>query len=399
MLTMADTDLNLFLPTFSELGIDVTFLVPTPNGYKKSIMDATVPVRNFLYSNNIHNYNTQIQGQDYKTIIPTFFVCSDCTINSSASLYRPITKNGDPRIWFYKLKQYCNPCNLLAITTNNNALYVVNLSDPNISNSLLSRGYVYRLLLNISNAQQKIANELLYKIQQIHNMGFIKTIRNGDSGVGATLEYYLGIKPNCSKEPDYKGIELKASRTNNFKQKNRVNLFTQVPDWANSNGMNALKLLNEYGYWSIDKSGQQRFNLYCTVEANNPNPQGLYFDVDYERDLLINRSLVNGQDNYVVQWNLDTLRSRLLSKHKETFWVKATSKFENNIEYFRYDLVIHTKNPNVSLFGPLIGSRVITMDYTMHLKPNGMVRDHGYIFKIRPQNVNLLFPAPITYQL
>ena len=187
MLKIADTNLTLFLPIFSELGLDVTFIVPTPNGYNKSTMDATIPVRNFLYENNIHNYATQIQGQDHKAIIPTFFVCSDNTINSSASLYRPITKNGDPRIWFSNLKKYCNPYNLLAIVTNNNALYVINLSNPNILNSLLIEGYVYQLLHNISNSQQQIANELLYKIQQIHNMGFIKTVRNCDSGVGATL--------------------------------------------------------------------------------------------------------------------------------------------------------------------------------------------------------------------
>ena len=184
---MSDTNLALYLPIFSKLGLDVTFLVPTPTGYSKSIMDATIPVRNFLRKNNIHNYTRQIQGQDHKVIIPTFFVCSDYKINSSASQYRPLTKNGDPRIWFANLKKYCNPCNLLAIVANNNTLYVINLSNSNISNSLLNGGYVYEVLCDISNTQQQVANELFHKIQQIHNMGFIKTVCNGDTGVGATL--------------------------------------------------------------------------------------------------------------------------------------------------------------------------------------------------------------------
>jgi hypothetical protein len=30
----------------------------------------------------------------------------------------------------------------------------------------------------------------------------------------------------------------------------------------------------------------------------------------------------------------------------------------------------------------------------MHLKPNGVARDHGYLFKILPENLESLFPQP-----
>lgn len=398
MLKMADTDINKFLPLFSQLNLDVSFLVPTATGYKKAIMDATLPLRDFLKSNNIHDYSEQYKGQANKVTFPTFFINSKSLIETTTSLYRPETKNGDPRIWIAKLTKYCNPYNLLAIVTNKNILYVINLSDTASANSLLNNGYLKNILDKFSKDQNAISNELLGKIQSIHNCGFIKTVTSGDTGVGMTLEHLLGLQPNTSKLPDYKGIELKASRKKKTNI-NRVNLFTQVPDWANSKGMTALKLLDEYGYWVIDSSRNSRFNLYCTVGANVPNPQGLFFDVDIDHDLLINRSRINNVEKYVLQWSLATLRNRLSEKHTETFWVKATSIRVNDIEYFCYDSVIHTKKPNITLIGLLLESQVITMDYTMHKKPSGLVRDHGYIFKIKPSNVELLFPKPLEYVL
>lgn len=43
MLKMSDTPIRGFLPFFANVGLQVAFLVPTPTGYQKSIMDATLP--------------------------------------------------------------------------------------------------------------------------------------------------------------------------------------------------------------------------------------------------------------------------------------------------------------------------------------------------------------------
>ena len=80
-------------------------------------------------------------------------------------------------------------------------------------------------------------------------------------------------------------------------------------------------------------------------------------------------------------------------------WVKAMSKIENGQEYFRYDTIVHTKNPNASLFPQLMEEGIITVDYIMHRKENGMVRDHGFPFKIFPKDLGLLFPKPKIYEL
>lgn len=391
-------DLKPFLPVFSKLGLDVEFLTPTETACNKSIMDAIAPVRDFLKRNNLHDYENQMQGTDHKIFIPAFFVTENRLIKQKASLYRPITKKGDPRIWFYGLNRYCNPGDLLGLVTDKKSIYVIDLSLESIRASLLSGEYVYHVLKRLSENERNISNELLLKIKDIHEGSFVPTIISGDTGVGMTLEHILGIPPNSSKNPDYKGIELKASRTK-YKHPNRVNLFSQVPDWKSSE-YTAKELLTTYGYFRNDKkTGTPRFNLYCTVRANIPNPQGLYFHVEHERDLLINKSRIHGAEKEVVQWNLETLRSNLQKKHHETFWVHAESKMIDGIEHFKYNEIVHTKKPLVSLLPSLIELGVITMDYTMHRKPSGKIRDHGYLFKIKPNDIRLLFPAPISYNL
>ena len=111
-------------------------MVPTPTGYEKSIMDATAPIRDLLLNEGIHDYARQGQGQDNKVLVKSFFVKEDGLTESVASLYRPVTKKGDPRIWFKDLKKYCKPCNLLGLVAINKEIFVLNLSDSLISESL-----------------------------------------------------------------------------------------------------------------------------------------------------------------------------------------------------------------------------------------------------------------------
>lgn len=51
----------------------MAFLVPTPTGYQKSIMDATIPLREMLRETGIHNYVEQKQGPEFKELVKTYF--------------------------------------------------------------------------------------------------------------------------------------------------------------------------------------------------------------------------------------------------------------------------------------------------------------------------------------
>lgn len=398
MLAKTDTKIEGFLPFFAATGLSVAFLVPTETGYKKSIMDATASVRYLLLNENIHDYEAQLQGPDNKKIVETYFVTSRNIIRSSASLYRPVTKKGDPRIWFSNLKKYCRPYNLLALIVLNKTIYVFNLSNPEIAISLLNKGYAYDIIQEAIAKSKAISNELLSKIRHIHDLGFIPSVTKGDPGVGDTLEHALGIERNNKKTPDYKGIELKAKRINQ-KSKTRNTLFTQVPD----EGMTYRQIVEKYGKWQTPKNSNEpnRLQLYETFRVSRPNAYDLQLAVEEEKDRLniVHYNTINSTTAFVSAWYISHLKSRLEEKHSETFWVKASTDFVGGLEYFRYDEIVHTRKPNTSLMVPLLEKDKITVDLAAHFKSDGKWRDHGILFKMMPNDLPLLFGEPMHYIL
>ncbi len=399
MLAMTDTPIEQFLPLFAQAGVAVSFLVPTPNGYQKSIMDATAPVRDLLLKSNVHDYEAQRQGPDAKAVIPAHFVNNNFLTDTFASLYRPITKQGDPRIWFQNLKRYCAPRNLLALIIIKGEIYVYNLSDAAISGSLLHGGFAYDVLQKAAYDENTVANELLDKLRNIHNQGFLRSITPGDPGVGDTLEHALGIARNPNRSPDYRGIELKATRlTRNGVRRatTRQTLFTKVPNF----GKTYNEIAEAFGKWQIPRGETvERFQLYDTFKSSRPNAYGLLLAVDENNDQLKMLSQGTAARSFVSGWDLQALRDALLEKHRETFWVKAVSETRDGVEYFRYDKVFHTRGPNVSLLAPLFATDKITLDLAAHIKSNGAWRNHGMLFKMFPQDLPMLFGDPIEYDL
>lgn len=399
MLTMSDVNIDQFFSIFANTGVSVAFLVPTPTGYGKSIMDATAPVRELFKESGLHDYESQGQGQESKVVIDSFFVYPDRLDESFASLYRPVTKKGDPRIWFKDLKRYCSPCNLLALIIIEKRIYVINLSNPSIASSLQSKGFVFDILLEAAHKDRLIADELLCRIREIHSLGFIPSITPGDPGVGDTLEHALGIERNNSRSPDYKGIELKATRltrNGSSRQTTRSTLFTKVPDV----GMSYREIIDNYGKVQIPRGETiARLQLYETFRVSRPNAYDLVLDVDANKDQLrmLHQELTSRK--FVSAWYMNTLKQALLLKHHETFWVKALSETRNGREYFRYDKILHTKNPNTSLLAPLFEADKITVDLAAHYKPDGKWRDHGVLFKMMPDDLPLLLGTPIEYDL
>jgi hypothetical protein len=67
-------------------------------------------------------------------------------------------------------------------------------------------------------------DEIKKRLEEIKEIGFVKTHRSGQTGIGKTLEDLLGIKENNIPGPNALGIiELKAIRKNS---KSMLTLFT-----------------------------------------------------------------------------------------------------------------------------------------------------------------------------
>jgi hypothetical protein len=402
MLNRSDRDIKSVVSSLAKYSIEGSYLVPTQTGLEKSILDAHESLRKFFKENNFHDYGRQGQGGENKVIKQGYILSNAGWIETSVSLYRPTTKSGDPRIWISGLNKFTNAWNLVTLFLHDGSLYVFNASDPSVYNQFAdSNSPLSSVLKAAGNKESNYERELLELLKEISHKGFVPSTTNADSGVGDTLESLLSIRRNSNQAPDYKGIEIKSSRINarTGRQENRSTLFSKIPNWEISRLKSARELLDNYGYISASTG---RPALQVTLK-NIPNAQGLYLTFN-EIDLRVENVYKKGDvEKKVVAWRIEDLENSLKEKHKNTFWVKANSKVLQGSEYFHYVQVVATSKPLVSNFSQLVELGSIQMDYTISekVKSNGgiKVRDHGYLWKIAPEDLGLLFPPPKVIDL
>lgn len=372
----------------------------TETGLKKSIMDATAPVRVFFKENGIHDYEVQPQGELGKRLVNTYILTDTSLYKTKTSLYRPLTKKGDPRLWINKVRgfDFLRANDIFAIIAHKGNLYTINLTITDIPKCCKSSiaTPLQDLITQIANIKNSVSEELLGLIKD-RMSDWTLTEKFADTGVGRTVETLLGIPMNAETTPDYKGIELKSHRE---ASKVRNTLFTQSPEWDISRLKSGRAIVDEYGYIP---NGYSHKTLHVTLSANKPNPQGLGLLVASQKGLLEadEFSLKQLEDgnyqkiNDVATWRLLKLHERLLTKHRETFWIDAETKKENGKEYFRCTKILHTKNPIPEQFDVLLNQGLITIDFLLCRRSGG----DTYSFKIKRAARGLLFPQSEIYKL
>lgn len=375
-------------------GIEHSVFIPTETGLKKSILDATQEVRTHFELAGFHDYSSQEQGPKSKVMKESYLITELDSIPTVMSLYRPITKKGDPRMWFRGLANLAQAGERVAIVIVSGCAYLFNISTTDLESALDKNNKVGEVLAKILRRNNPIAQELLRKLRIIAQQP-IPAIIHGDTAVGMALEHALGIPANSNKEPDYFGIELKSSRSKKrVSRSTRVNLFAQVADWSISKLKSSAAILDTYGY---ETNGERK--LYCTVSAKGANSQGLYFFVESEEDLVKERHVRDEVISEVAMWRGEKLRERLKEKHTETFWIEAEASVINGIEHFLLKRVRHTRGPLLTQIVPLLAEGVITMDHLIKRNAKSRVSEKGPLFKIFPQDLDKLFPEEVEYVL
>jgi hypothetical protein len=399
MLGKSDFVISDAIGAFAEHGVAAAYFVPTPTGLAKGIIDAHAGVRDFLKRNGLHDFASQGLGNsEHGVKVDINLVLQDRVVQQKLSLYRPKTKSGDPRFWT-NLNGFCEAFNLLALFMGDDGqLYLVNCSDHTTFQSISNPESVISSVLGGVNQTSPNTQLLLEKLRQIASMGWVDATKHGDTGIGHTLETLLGIEANSSKKPDFLDqIELKSSRVPpSGKSSNKSTMLSKVPDWK-SGPLRAVEVLGKFG--AISESSGRR-ELYVTV-ADKPNRQGLYLIFDERLGAIqVRHQATDGPDALVVTWDVTILQTELQNKNKETFWVKAERRLtKEGGEQFRYMRATRTQRPLVSNIGLLINDGKITLDFTLSEKSSGGVRDHGYLFRIWPKDLGLLFPAVEHYEL
>jgi len=384
------------LAALNRAGFNSVLLFLTETGLRKNILDATEPLRAMFRDAGIHDYGIQSQGQENKVKKAAIVLTDDHFDKIVVSLYRPTTKNGDPRLWFYEFNNFASPNDVCAVFIHLKFIHTLNLTRSKIA-ELLANGIenpVTDFLQKISSVSSAVSDELLKLLKRIALSGPIKAECEGDTAVGRSIETALGIKINSSGKPDYKGIEIKSGRTSIGRGGGtRATLFGCVPDWDLSALKSSRAILEQFGY----ERGSD-FKLYCTVTTQRANPQGLQFEVK-EADRWLREFCAREPVQEVCIWRLDRLHAKLAEKHNETFWVKAKSLQRDGNEWFQLESVTHTARPSLNQFDRLLTDGTVTMDHLSKLKA-GRLTEKGPLFKIdRPRIGELFLGEPRNYSL
>lgn len=385
--TKQENDNMSFLVNHS---INFTIVQITATGLKKSILDATAPMRTFFYENGIHDYSKQKQGKLYKVKVPTYIMDDTKQIETFTSMYRPLTKKGDPRLWVYNLGNFTEADDIHAISFFEEHLIIVNITKVDIEKCYKS-AILTPLKELIGAAYEEhtlVSEELLGIFKGLSGQWFESEVK-ADTGIGRTIESMLGISQNSYTGPDYKGIELKSHRDKRSSKKNV--LFTQTPQWDLSTLKSGREIVKKYGY----DCGDGRLTYQNTVQCQQANSQGLVLSIDKLAELLELQYSGERHEDIVV-WRMQKLHKRLVEKHHETFWIEVENEIYDNKEFFRYKSIEYTRNPVVSQFDVLLESAMITIDLLLS-RPSG----HGdtYSFKIKKKGMPMLFPESCIYNL
>lgn len=377
----------------SNLGIRYTTFQTYWTSLDKGYFDAIAPMRAFFKEEGIHDYASQGQGKINKEFRDAYLLTDELTIPAKASLYRPTTKKGDPRIWFSKLHKYTNPDDIFALFHIGAELYIINVTQTNVVECFhsLANNPIKEVLSSLYSQTMEVSQELLARFVELYDNGrwYLSEVQD-DTGIGRAVETLLGIPMNSSREADYNGIELKSKRLQRSSGKN--GLFSQIPDWENSHYKSGNAIVQKYGYMRDNAK-----TLQVTVQANRPNAQSLLLDITRNDEVLeMLAKPESGAIEHVVEWQLMTLHNRLKTKHHETFWVSVDNQVIDGQEHFKYSYIEHTRNPNIAEFDNLIMQQFISLELLLN-RPSG--RGDTWNFKIKDRAMPLLFPESLLYKL
>lgn len=222
--------------------------------------------------------------------------------------------------------------------------------------------------------------EVQRRLQEIKDMGYIPTLRRGPTGVGHTFEQVFGLDENNLQLPDVGGrIEIKTTRRN---AGSLITLFTfNHAVWQ----FKQKDIIEQYGYFS---EKDQRKALYCSIYPYQPHPSGFEVVVDRHANILKLRH--SGVD--IAVWSIYRLVGALLYKLGKVLYVIADTRIgERGREEFHFNEAYLLENPSENRFIEALENSRVCLDIRMHLKPNGSVRNHGTGFRIKEDELYLLF--------
>lgn len=235
--------------------------------------------------------------------------------------------------------------------------------------------------------------KLVIAFIKVKNLGYVKSNRSHDTGIGKTFEDYMHVVENNLPEADLYGFELKSKRESSSSY---LTLFTKSP--THPSGANTY-MRNTYGTPYEDNPYYKKLHtsMFATYRntynnkfgfqlINSPEEKKLYIEIsDLETGLILENDIYYSYEQI----------ERCIEKLKNLLFVYADTKKIDGIEHFHFVKAVLHYRPSLSKFLDMLDRGEVMVDlrlgtYTSGPK-TGKLHDHGTGFRIKPSSLLALY--------
>jgi len=173
----------------------------------------------------------------------------------------------------------------------------------------------------------KTLDETLQRLQELKSKGYIRTHRQGQTGIGKTLEDLLEIEENNISLANTTFAEFKSARKGS---QSMLTLFTKspLPPKANTN------LLDRFGYVTPLSKGRKVLHTTAKATEYNMLKGKVGFKIDVKKDKL---SLVSASGEELGYWDESTLKESFENKLYHVLYVLADYRGRGKDEEFWFN--------------------------------------------------------------
>lgn len=230
---------------------------------------------------------------------------------------------------------------------------------------------------------------------KVKQMGWVRSHRSHNTGIGKTFEDVIGVKENNSQAADYmNSLELKSQRDFTGSM---VTLFTKSPD--HPPGANTF-IRETYGVGSDEDPRMKIIHTTISGSRYNHYKKNLSFKLEVdENEKKLFLSVKNQSDGKIIDqsiyYRFDTLQPLVECKCRNIGYIAAETKTEDNIEYFKYISAILLTNLTFRKFIESIKNGLILYDIRIGVYKTGSnigkTHDHGSGFRIKRADIGKVF--------
>jgi len=255
---------------------------------------------------------------------------------------------------------------------------------------------------NLVHQEQLIPNDLdselekfIAGFEKIRDMGFVKSHRTHNTGIGKTLEDLMGIEENNIDGPDFGNIEIKSQRAFSG---SKVTLFTKSPE---PSGVNSI-MREKYGIQKYEDRPEikelhasifTKFNRVYGKWGFRMNPD----DVQRKIYLEIKELETDKLEDVDIWYDYETIEKIIETKLQFLAYVEADTRKTDEGEEFHYKACTIFLNSSFDKFMDLLKNNQIQYDIrigsykTPGRKNYGKLHDHGSGFRINKDNMSKIF--------